>query len=65
MLPYNIPDAVSQIFAGTEVYEDAFVGAHALTLEFFLAQNRALSIYPVPGHSARRKLDAVLTKFLR
>ena len=63
VLPYDIPNAVSQIFAGTEVYEDAFVGAHSLTLEFFLAQNRALSIYPAPGQSARRKLDAALAKF--
>ena len=62
-LPYDIPDAVSELFAGTEVYEDAFVGAHCLTLEFFLAQNRALAIYPPAGHSARRKLDAALTKF--
>ena len=63
VLPYDIPEAVSQIFAGTEVYEDAFVGAHALALEFFLAQNRALSIYPAAAHSARRKLDTALTKF--
>ena len=63
VLPYDIPAAVASFFSGGEVYEDAFVGAHALTLQFFLAQTRALSIYPPHGNPARRKLDADLVRF--
>jgi SAM-dependent methyltransferase len=63
LLPYDIPAAVASFFSGAEVYEDAFVGVHSLTLQFFLAQTRALEIYPTAGDPARRKLDAELTKF--
>jgi SAM-dependent methyltransferase len=63
LLPYDIPAAVANFFSGAQVYEDAFVGVHALTLQFFMAQNRALEIYPPAGDPARRKLEAELTRF--
>jgi SAM-dependent methyltransferase len=65
LLPYDIPSAVAKFFAGVEVYEDAFVGTHVLSLEFLLAQTRALEIYPASGDPARRKLDAEMTAFFQ
>ena len=63
LAPCDIAAAVQSFFSGSEIYEDAFVGAHALSLEFLLAQTRALDIYPPAGDPARRKLDAALAKF--
>ncbi len=63
VLAYDIPAAVERFFSGGEVYEDAFVGAHALSQDFLLAQTRALSIYPESGSATRRKLDSDLIAF--
>ena len=55
--------AVADLFCHGSVFEDAFTGEQRLTLAEFLAQTRAMTVYPAANDPARTLLDTSLRRF--
>jgi SAM-dependent methyltransferase len=63
--PYDIAAAVSAFFQGGEVYEDAFVGEHTLTLDALIDETRSLPISPHPGDPQYQPLQRALRDYFQ
>ncbi len=61
--PYDIAAAVAAFFDGGEVYEDAFMGRHSLTLDGLIDETRSLAICPAPGDSNYQPMLRALRDF--
>ena len=63
--PAAIATKVSEFFDSSDVFEDAFVGRHALNLEQLMEQTTCLPIAPKAGELARDLLVRALKEFFR